>query len=353
LNDHPAWVKLAGRPVGAFKAWLGSSRDAAKTAPPPQPARHCKWLYNKRLHNQLLYNQLLAPRPYRPPRCRAGGVDAVASVDGARSCKPGEGNRAAQGQSRTNGPRQCEPRRAAQVKSGAIDPHCCPAFRATQGQPGPASARQCEHRRADQGNPGTIGPRHYPGFRAECAAQDSRGAATASSSCGAQARADTLAATSHNPAERKTKIVIDVAAADALGPFLHRPCRPHYDEQPIGFIHSRPSAILGYFISEVPVSRVRFAARIGRGNRTIFVWDVCGDRERVGFEPKVKCHVQGFDSGSYPPISFPTGAVQFAMMGATAIHHCQSARLRKAQMVRVAGTLVGSRGRAAWLQSVP
>ena len=54
----------------------------------------------------------------RPDSARTG---AVAPYDGARSRKPGAGDRAAQGEPGTNGPRQCEGHRGTQGEPGAND----------------------------------------------------------------------------------------------------------------------------------------------------------------------------------------------------------------------------------------
>ncbi len=115
-------------------------------------------------------------------------VDAIAPVDGARSRNRGAKNRAAQGQPGTNGPRQCEPRRA------------------TQDEPGT-----------------TNGPRHCHGFRADPAAQDTRASAAADSHGDAQAGVDAPVAESHGAAAcRKNAVVIRAAGADApaLAPFI-------------------------------------------------------------------------------------------------------------------------------------
>jgi hypothetical protein len=62
------------------------------------------------------------------------------------------------------------------------------------------------------------------------------------------------------------------------------------------------------------------------------------------FEPEPAREVDRRDAGSRPPIDFLTGAVQFAMVSAAQWHgkfvadlEAETARLGKAQMVRVAG----------------
>ena len=157
-------------------------------------------------------------------------------------------------------------------------------FRASHEQPTRAVAQLSEQLKASQdqaardnanvaeqikGIQDQLVRRHFPAFRAECAAQDSRGSATsdisfatASSSCGAQAGADTLVATGPSPAEgRKTKTVIDVAApcARAVGLFLPDPA--------------------------LAKSRKRFCRRGAWGRRNRFLWSTghFGDGEPPPF----------------------------------------------------------------------
>ena len=66
----------------------------------------------------------------RPDSTRAG---AVAPDDGARSRKRGAGDRAAQGEPGTSGPRQCEDHRGTQGEPGANDAPYRQDFRAQQG----------------------------------------------------------------------------------------------------------------------------------------------------------------------------------------------------------------------------
>src|SRR5260221_11012183 len=107
--------------------------------------------------------------------CPISGIGAVAPVDGARSRKRGARDRTAQGQ-----------HRAAQDQSGTNDP------------------RQCEGHRAVQGEPRTNGPRYCQRFRAEPAALDISASAAADCHPDAQAGADTPVAPSQNSAARHT-----------------------------------------------------------------------------------------------------------------------------------------------------
>jgi hypothetical protein len=348
LRGFVGILVTAGIGVAAF-IWLGSSRDAAKTAPPPQPAPPLQVAVQQAPSQPAPLQPAPVTKTVPPAAAAPAELTPLLARDLASQGREIEQLKASREQMARDNANLGEQLKSSQEQLTRIVAQLSEQLKASQDQLARGNANTAEQIRGIQEQLArVITQASEQNAPPRIAAAPPRPAAPA-----ARKPVPTLSApqATTRPNE-KPKLSSTSRPPARLGPFLHRPCRPHYDEQPIGFIHSRPSAILGYFISEVPVSRVRFAARIGRGNRTIFVWDVCGDRERVGFEPKVKCHVQGFDSGSYPPISFPTGAVQFAMMGATAIHHCQSARLRKAQMVRVAGALVGSRGRAAWLQSV-
>src|SRR4051794_37547359 len=66
------------------------------------------------------------------------------------------------------------------------------------------------------------------------------------------------------------------------------------------------------------------------------------DRQRMGFQPKPACELDGFEAGCHPPISFLAGAVQFAVMGPAQWHRkfvadllAKPTRLCKTQVVWV------------------
>ena len=64
----------------------------------------------------------------------------------------------------------------------------------------------------------------------------------------------------------------------------------------------------------------------------------------MGFQPKLERQGDGLETGFRPPVQFPTGAVQFAMVSAAqrdgklvADFEAKTAGLRKPQMMGIAG----------------
>ena len=72
--------------------------------------------------------------------------------------------------------------------------------------------------------------------------------------------------------------------------------------------------------------------------------------ERVGFQPKLARQADGLETGFRPPVRFPTGAVQFAMVcpaqrdgKLVADLEAETAGLRKLQMMGIAGLASATR----------